>query len=144
MNRSLVKSLLYDSENDIVGKLMNITDVRDLYLFMFNYNWSDGFEIPKTVIENKSCDLSTALLVFYQAEGQLYLEDRNVDLGDKELYDFIDKLYKMIISGSFRKSDVAFKVPLTKVQKYKMTNIISPNELIFLDDIAGESLDISI
>lgn len=144
MDKILIESLLYDERKDIFDNIMKITDVSNLYSFMFNYNWSDGFEIPKAVIENKNCDLSTALLVFYLVEGQVYLEDKNAYLHNKELHNFIVNLYEMVIIGKYKKSEIAFKVPLTKVQKYKLKKIIQSDELIFLEDIDGESFNISI
>ena len=34
------------------------------------------FDIPQTVLDNKKCDLSIALFIFYRADGLSYLEDK--------------------------------------------------------------------
>lgn len=34
-----------------------------------NSAWDNGFDIPQTVLDNKKCDLSIALLIFYRAGG---------------------------------------------------------------------------
>ncbi|RGS62181.1 DUF4274 domain-containing protein, partial [Roseburia inulinivorans] len=36
-------------------------DQEILYVYAYNYNWDNGFDIPQTVLDNKKCDLSIAL-----------------------------------------------------------------------------------
>lgn len=71
--------MLYDMNNEEVLKEMdNIIDPEILYVYSYNYNWSDGFDIPKKIIEKECCDLSTALMIFYGADGYRYLQEKNI------------------------------------------------------------------
>lgn len=66
---SKVKSLLYDCTKDEVQTVIRQTENTDiLYLYAYNYNWDNGFEIPQLILDNDKCDLSTALLIFFRAE----------------------------------------------------------------------------
>ena len=37
----------------------------DLEELLHQYNWDDGFEIPKAILDNPHCDLALPLKVFY-------------------------------------------------------------------------------
>lgn len=60
-----------------------------------DYNWDDGFDLPKELLENHDCDLALALEIFFLADGYSYLIDNQ------------------------RRT---FQNPLTKVQRYKLKN----------------------
>ena len=61
---SNVKALLYDVDNDKVKETIFQTENREiLYVYSYNYNWDNGFDIPQIVLNNKKCDLSIALLI---------------------------------------------------------------------------------
>ena len=65
-----------------------------LYMYAYNYNWDNGFEIPKNIIFKDCCDLSTALMIFYSVDGYRYLQkkdEKNDSL--KEWSVFIKELY---------------------------------------------------
>ena len=65
-----VKALLYDADTDEVKRIISQTEDQEiLYVYAYNYNWDNGFDIPQTVLDNKKCDLSIALLIFYRAGG---------------------------------------------------------------------------
>lgn len=101
-----------------------------------NYNWDDGFELPLEIIHHQNCELATALKAFYLAEGDLYLQDKNiVNYKQKEWHDFLSCLYERITSDCYRKKLVTFKVPLSKVQKYKLLKALPNTPEIFLKDI---------
>ena len=73
-----VKELLYNVDNDEVKRVIFQTgDQEILYVYAYNYNWDNGFDIPQTVLDNEKCDLSTALLIFYRADGLSYLQDKS-------------------------------------------------------------------
>lgn len=46
----------------------------DLKNKLDEYNWDDGFEIPRTILADPDCDLALALEIFYLAGGYEYLE----------------------------------------------------------------------
>ena len=59
-----------DHDNDEVKRIISQTEDQEiLYVYAYNYNWDNGFDIPQTVLDNKKCDLSIALLIFYRAGG---------------------------------------------------------------------------
>lgn len=59
-----VLALLYNSDNDEIKRIIRRTvDSEVLYIYAYNYNWDNGFDIPQTVLDNIKCDLSTALLI---------------------------------------------------------------------------------
>ena len=82
------------------------------------YNWDDGFTIPKKILGNPHCDLALALKIFYLADGFAYLDGFAEKTKSKEWEQFIYSLYK---------------IPLTKVQKYKFRKKQVPE--IFLTDL---------
>ena len=77
MNTSKISELLYNSTNEALLNSVNSTqDENELFVIAFNYNWEDGLAIPKAILSNPVCSLSTALTIFYLAEGeQLFYEE---------------------------------------------------------------------
>ena len=145
MDTSAIEKLLYDSSSSTVLKwIRNNTDPKALYLLAYNYNWDEGFEIPICISNSKYCTLSTALLLFYRAEGELYLQNKHDDNSDKEWYSFISELYKKILLNVYPNSDIQFRCPLTKVQIYKLSKQLSEGEKVFITEIPGENLDVPV
>lgn len=140
-----IKKLLYDlSKEEVISIISNTDDLELLYTYLYNYNWDDGFEIPQIILDKDRCDLSTALLAFYGADGVSYLLNK---LGNENLpkwHVFIKKLYNFILNRKYIKGQIAFKIPLSKMQIFKLKKILSDDEAIFIKDILGENLDISL
>jgi len=97
------------------------------------YNWDDGFDLPKELLENPYCDLSLALEIFYLADGYSYLIDKSRSTSLVEWKLFIEKLYVDILEGKYIQIASTFKNPLTKVQRYKLKSQQIPD--IFLTDL---------
>ena len=145
MDTTVIEQLLYDtSDKKIINWIKACTDRNLLYVLAYNYNWDNGFEIPKYIMNSSYCSLSTALLLFYRAEGELYLQDKQVDSSDKDWYDFVTNLYKKILDGFYKESNIQFKCPLSKVQIYKLSKVLSDEEKVFINQLAGENLDIAL
>ena len=139
---ALIKNLLYVADVDEVKYVLNqITETDVLYVYAYNYNWDNGFEIPQIILDNPCCDLSVALLLFYRADGFSFLLGEKNNTNPRQWYYFISDLYKMIKDKKYKKSDIEFKVPLTKVQLYKLKKELSEDEYIFVETIEGRSLD---
>ena len=66
------------------------------------------------------CDLALALEIFYLSDGYAYLEDLEKTTDLKEWNSFITALYDDISNNKFPKTGKSFKIPLSKVQKYKL------------------------
>ena len=140
-----IRLLLYhNTDDEIKGKLKKITNQKLLYIYAYNYNWDNGFEIPQMIIDNKVCSLSTALLLFYRADGYVYLQEKNMETNLSQWTEFIKKLYCLILMSKFEKSEIQFKVPLSKVQIFKLKKELTPDEMIFVNNIEGIDLDIDL
>lgn len=139
-----VKSWLYDyTEDEVQVSISKTEDSEILYLYAYNYNWDDGFTIPQIILDHKKCNLSVALLIFYRADGVSYLfhksEYNRVPQGV-----FLKNLYDSIVNGKYRKADIEFKAPLSKVQFYKLKKILTEREHVFIENISGKNLDINL
>jgi len=141
----LIEKMLYNSEMENEEKIKEINKINDpdvLHIYAFNYNWDDGLEIPECIINNEVCDLGTALMIFYLAEGDIYLEDKEDNNDDLEWFEFITKLYNMIIEDKFIKKDIKFDPPLSKVELYKFKKKAGVNDNIFFEERGDRDLNI--
>lgn len=142
---SSVKALLYDTDNDEVKRIIFQTEDQEiLYVYAYNYNWDNGFDIPQTVLDNEKCDLSIALLIFYRADGLSYLADKSDNVNLPQWSSFIKKLYNSILAGKYQRGKIEFKVPLSKIQLFKLKKAITEAENIFTENIDGKCLDIDL
>ena len=92
----------------------------DLRNKLNEYNWDDGFEIPKEILADPSCDLALALEIFYLGDGYSYLEDLGKTTDLEEWGSFIAALYDDILNNKYPNTGKPFENPLSKVQKYKL------------------------
>ena len=75
--KEYVYKLLYsEDKKDTIDEIKCITDSELLHIIAANYNCDNGFEIPYNIINNKNCDLGTALMIFYDADGYRVLENK--------------------------------------------------------------------
>ena len=140
-----VRWAVYELDKDAVIKYVSELDNPEmLHVYASNYNWGDGFDIPKAIIDNPKCGLSTALMIFYGTDGYTYLSGREENANMSKWNEFVTGLYNDIVNGKFLSNGIAFTVPLTKVQKYKLDKVVSPKETVFITDIDGEKTDICI
>ena len=145
MNRKEIERLLYDAPiSEVTDYLLNCRDNEELYVYAFNYNWENGFEIPGIILNNPVCSFHTALLIFWRAEGDSYLRNKAEDKDLPEWSLFIAKLYNDIRLGKYPPDCFQFTVPLTKVQRYKLEKVIAEEDRLFLEDAQGTDLDIEI
>lgn len=119
-------------------------DEEALYLFAYNYNWGDGFSIPTAIINNSNCTLNLALMIFYAGDGYSYLLEKPEESESKEWFKFITDLYMRIKGNTFKIGKVAFNVPLTKVQVFKLKKQLAENEQIFTNQIDGIDCNIDL
>ena len=140
-----VKALLYDADTDEVKRIISQTEDQEiLYVYAYNYNWDDGFDIPQTVLNNEKCDLSIALLIFYRANGLSYLESKSDNTNLPQWFSFIKRLYDSILTGKYQRGEIEFKVPLSKIKLFKLKKVITEKERIFTENIEGKCLDIDL
>ncbi len=115
------------------NEMMHIEDMEanHLDILISEYNWDNGFHVPKMVIESKNCELATAMRTFYLSDGYSYLLNNIHE--NTERFKFISCLFERILTGHFSKGGLSFKIPLTKTQKYKLKKSNVPD--VFLIDI---------
>lgn len=131
-----------DNQNILLNKVAEITDQHVLHLLGRSYNWDDGFAVPEAIINNPNCCLSTALELFYLADGARYLKDKlDVEQSALGLWKhFVIGLYEQIIQGRFERNGIGFKPPLSKVEIYKLKKNLEPSEYIFIEVVEEENL----
>jgi len=143
--RKTAADLLYNENKfEVIAALKATENAELLYIYIGNYNWNDGFEIPTAVVGNKNCDLGTALLAFDRADGLSFFVDRKEKNLRNDVYmspwvDFVDSLYNRILAGKF--SEYLQYVPsLTALQKYKFEKFYPEIPKIFIEGTSGEIL----
>ena len=136
MNTEMIQNLLYKkSVKEVKKTLSSCTDNTILHVYAFNYNWNNGFDLPQAIIDNPACTLGTALMVFYLADGYRYLIEKNESSDIPEWLSFISNLYKHIIDGKYNDKSIAFTVPLSKVQIFKLKKHLNENEMVFVSSV---------
>ncbi len=112
------------------------TSGEELHRYMEEYNWDDGLEVPYFIMQHPNCELATALLMFWLAEGYFIFED------DFEEMDFIDEvefkyflrmLHDRIVQRVYKIGNQQYQIPLNEKQKqyYRDKNV----QEIFLTDL---------
>lgn len=140
-----IETWLYEKDQGEVLKMIpDIEDAEELYLYSYNYNWDNGFEIPRAIMGNESCVLATALLLFYRADGEMYLYNKERNDRLVAWSDFIEELYRNIVSGNYDRGHIAFSIPLDKVSLYKLKKVLNEDESVFVNSIDGIDLDVNI
>lgn len=134
---------LLDNQTILLNRVAGITDQRVLHLLGRGYNWDDGFAVPEAILNNPNCCLSTALELFYLADGVRYLKDKlDIEKSALESWrNFILSLYNKIVQGNFKRSNIKFMPPLSKVEIYKLKKGLDTSEYIFIEEIDGENID---
>ena len=141
---AISKHLYNETVNKAVKYVKSLVNEEELAVYINNYNWDEGFEVPEAVLSNENCTKSVALRVFELADGMTYLESKSDCTGLEDWTEFISKLYHRIITGDFKKGEVAFKPDLTKLQLYKLKKVLQEDELIFITEIEGKECNIMI
>jgi len=142
--RKSVEEFIYE-EVDQQKIIEQTVDPQLLYVLMYNYNWDDGFETPIKAIENKCCELSTALMIYYMAGGVEYLFDKTDEEYDSEdeWYNFISRLYENIMNRKYIEGDILFVPELSKVEMFKLKKVLKSDEYIFIENHGNINLNIN-
>ncbi|WP_438824019.1 DUF4274 domain-containing protein [Bacillus sp. JJ1773] len=118
----LEELLYYKDKQTTIKHLSNIENPLILHLFAANYNWTNGFDVPKALLENENCDLGTGLLMFHYADGYRILENPEEVLSStlEEWKDLLFKLFNKLKNFEFKTQNISFTPELTKIQIYKL------------------------
>lgn len=145
MDKEIIQQLLYDDTIDeVISKVKKISDEKTLFVFAHNYNWDNGFEIPSEILKNTHCSLSIALMLFFDAGGMEYLKERKENPNLPAWTSFVQKLYNDIMKEKYQIGKTAYKIPLTKIEIFKVNKVLQDNEKVFLHNIEGEDCNIII
>ncbi|MEH7392337.1 DUF4274 domain-containing protein [Bacillus sp. JJ1503] len=120
---SFLEELLYNTDKyDVISRLSSIDNPLMLHYFAANYNWNNGFDVPKALLENENCDLGTGLLMFHYADGYRILENPEEVLSStlEEWKDLLFKLFNKLKNFEFKTQNISFTPELTKIQIYKL------------------------
>lgn len=142
-----IETILYNEDlNEATKQVASIEDSEMLYVIAANYNWDNGFSIPKAIIANNNCDMSTGLMMFYLSDGIRLLEDRESveQSGLDEWNKFITEVYSMLETDSFKRSNISYYPELTKVQLFKLKKSNPNIPDFFLEGIDGNDIEIPI
>lgn len=144
----LLTSILYSADKDTaIKKVEAMTSEEQLFVLIANYNWDDGFDIPKAVIANPACTKGVALLTFYRADGYRLLsegEDAFNEHSSSTWKEFLTTLYKAICEEKFPDGNLAYTPEITNIQKFKLKKQNPDLPSIFLQGVEGELLDVVI
>ncbi|WP_218096385.1 DUF4274 domain-containing protein [Paenibacillus solanacearum] len=139
---AFIKDFIYnDTQEEKIQKIEIIDDPDTLHIIAANYNWNDGFEIPYLILNNKSCDLGTALMIFYLAEGELFLLEAHNTSKNKEWISFLNNLYDRINENLFINKSIKYIPVLSKIQAYKIKKINTNYRDIFFEGTTGIELN---
>ena len=83
-------------------------------------------------------------MIFYLADGYRYLSERNESSDIPDWLSFVSNLYDRIYAGNYTEHSIAFSVPLSKVQVFKLKKQLDENEQIFITPIEGKNCDITV
>ncbi|MBM6617094.1 DUF4274 domain-containing protein [Bacillus suaedaesalsae] len=88
-------------------------------------------------MKNENCDLGTALLLFFHADGFALLDsDNSHELeGRNEWYNFVIELFSKIEMNGFKNRNISYEPTITKVQKFKLAKKNPNLSSIFLEGL---------
>lgn len=143
-----IADILYaESNTKAVASLKQLQTEGELFVLLDNFNWNNGFEVPKAVLSHSKCSLSVALLAFYRADGIRYLlegEEAFENSLSEEWEVFLKDVYTRILRGQFPSGTISFQPEITKVQKFKLKKLKPEIDEVFLEGISGKDLNVVI
>ncbi|MBC1457651.1 DUF4274 domain-containing protein [Listeria newyorkensis] len=100
--------------------------------------------IPRAIIANNNCDMSTGLMMFYLSDGIKLLRDKESveQSGLDEWCKFITEVYSKLEMDVFKRSSISYYPVLTKVQLFKLKKSNPNIPDFFLDGIEGNDIEI--
>ena len=143
-----ISDILYAESNaKVVANLEQLQTEDELFVLLDNFNWNNGFEVPKAVLTHSKCSLSVALLAFYRADGIRYLLEGEAAFANslsKEWEDFVKDVYTKILRGQFPSGTISFQPEITTIQKFKLKKLKPEIDERFLEGISGKDLNVVI
>lgn len=132
----LIEKILYSEYDRATMEVIRVMDdAFVLHEIALNYNWDDGATVPTLIIDNEYCDLGTALLIFFDADGYTFL-----DLGyiqSNEIRKLQRLIYDKVAKNGFKTSCISYKPDLSKVQIYKLLKKNPTIQEVFFKGVRG-------
>lgn len=132
----------FDQNRRLFEKVKDTNDLMLLHDIAKELDWECGFKIPEQIINNKNCDLGTALLSFYLAGGDellndvKFFEEKKIDEDDiigSDCKTFIINLYYRILKRDFKTQIIKYDPEWTKVQIYQLRKANPTIDEIFIE-----------
>ncbi len=126
------------SETDIKQRIRiagETTDPKVLHSLISITDLTENFDLLSEIINNRVCELSTALTVFNIAGGYEYLYDKEEpaeDESEEKWLKFIENLYTKITEGKYKEGEIYFAPELKSSQLLMLRRIASEKESVFL------------
>ncbi len=124
-----IEELLYaDDPADVLAALVGMS-AEQLHLFLYRYNWDDGFAIPRAVLQHPRCERGTALLIYWALGGAFVEEEAK---GDHRV--LLDEVRSRLLSGAMAELEIEYDPVadwgLNRLQVVKLERAGFPPELI--------------
>nr|WP_010243290.1 DUF4274 domain-containing protein [Acetivibrio cellulolyticus] len=131
----MLKDLLYsENEEYIVSQIRGMENSLFLHIIAANYNWDNGFKVPYQIINNSNCDLGTALMLFYNADGFRFLQSYSdfTSSSQDNWKEFLVYLYRKIENNEYALQKIGYTPEIGKLQIYKIrkTNPYIPGTIL--------------
>lgn len=97
--------LSFKDENPDFEKFKTLRSAELHYLAEI-YNWDDSTEILFWIINSDKCDKGTALMIFWRAAPDYYLEknEDELEIYEKEVYQLLQQIIESFKSNKFKRS----------------------------------------
>lgn len=90
----------------------------DQYYLAQNYNWDNGVQVLRWIIESPKCDKGTASLIFWTSEPDFYFKytEATIPNYEKGIFLLLQLITEKFNKNEFKKSNLKFD-PTVKVSK---------------------------
>lgn len=89
--------------------LRETTDPNELHAFAHIWNWDNGTESLRTLVGHPCCDLGTAMMVFWSAEPEVFLLEKEYLEANGEEVRLLRTIQDRVEAGSYRTASIAFE-----------------------------------
>lgn len=142
ITEELLYELLEKSNKDLVTCISDITNPYLLHMIAGNYNWDNGFEVPKSITDNINCDSGTALMIFELSDGYTYLFGDKDEFSSDEWENFVCELKIKIENNCYNNKLIKYVPELSRADKFKLKKIYHDIIPVFIEGTNGEIVEI--
>ena len=118
-----IRRLLFEIENaaERVAIVGTMEQPSDLHTCATEYNWDDGFDVPRAIADHPACDRATALLLLWLADPMpFWFGEIERSEYQEEWFEFCETMTSRLNSGHYGPATLHFDPGLTRVQEYKL------------------------